>query len=187
MKYKKRPELNASEQAALNFVDVVSDNNTDVNLSLTLFLMDKNAYFKKYEDDLEERGIESPEEITLPVVIIDALLNAERLVYADHSTESDFVLSSIDKLSNGKISQSRCYDHLMSAYKAAGRLNGISGVLYDSNISPMPFECINSQGFKLLAIDEGSDSYAFILLPTEDVETAMKYADLAGLQLMFTD
>jgi hypothetical protein len=174
-----------SNRALLSFADLASKNNLEVNLIITTFLDDKNVYFRKFENDLYQRGIESPEEVTKEIVLIEALLSSGVLVYVDYKAEADLVLSAINELSSGEISKNQCFDTLISAYKDSGEYNAIGNFLYDSKIAPMPFDCIKTQGFSLLNIDEGSDSYSFILLSNEIVDEAIKYAEVANINLGF--
>lgn len=176
-------ERNAS---LLKFADLVSENDSTVRSNLEMFLRGKAEYFNKFEDDLYQRGIEAPEQIGMEIVLIDALESVGKLVYSDIATEADFVMTEIDVLSNGKISKGECFKKLIVAYKNAGRFNAIGNFVANSNIAPMPFDCISSQGYRLLAIDEGSDSYAFILLKNSLVDIALKYADTAEIKLYFS-
>lgn len=176
-----------SKKALLNFASLVSGNNSDVNTAISLFLNGKQKYFRKYESDFYECGVEKPEQITKEMALIYALKSSGRLVYVDHATEADYVLTEIDKLSNGELSKHQCFGDLVNAYKESGKYNAIGNFLSNSKIAPMPFDCISSQGFRLLAINDGSDSYALILLTSDLAGEAIRNAEESGVNLYFAD
>ena len=179
--------LSEAEVSLLKFAERVSESDSSVLSVLEMFLIDKNRYFKKFEDDLYQRGIEDPADISKEIVLIDALEYSGKLAYVDHATEADWVMEEIDRLSNGNISKNSCFKTLVEAYKRAGKYNAIGNFVADATIAPMPFDCISSQGYKLLAIDEGSDSYAFILLKNTIVAETIKYANDANIKLFFSN
>ncbi|MGP5019380.1 DUF6630 family protein [Vreelandella alkaliphila] len=144
---------------------------------LSLFVNDRRGYFQKYEDDLHERGIESGEDVSIEIALIDGLIEVEKIAYVDHAYEADQSLILLDRLSNSKLSQNECFSQLQDAYKKKGEYNAIGNFMHDEKIGPMPYACIEANGFYLASIDESSDSYPLILVKKDgrvDIEAKAK-------------
>lgn len=179
---KKLPSI--SDQALIDLARGFSGNDDVVMNEVSLFVSNRTKYFKKYEDDLFERGIEEPVQITPPIALIDALSKAKYLVYQDGSSEPGWALDQLDKLSGNAISKARRYDQLKDYYSDSKY--GIGTFLDGDGEWPSIFECIKSVGFHLLAINEDSDSYALALVPNKDLPVVLETAHKAGISLYFT-
>ncbi len=173
-----------SDQALIDLARGFSGGDESVLNEVSLFVSNREKYFKKYEGDLFQRGIEEPALITSPIALIDALSKAKHLVYRDGSSEPDWVLGELDELSNNAISKSSCYSQLKEYYN--NTKYGIGTFLASNGEWPSLFECIKSVGFNLIAINEGSDSYALVLVQNKDLPVAIETAKKAGVSLYFS-
>ena len=180
----KQPE-NSSDQALLHMAKGFSDNDQSVIDEVELFLKNKNNYFNSYENDLVQRGIEDPSEITKPIVLIDALVKSNKLVYQDGSSNPSDTILLLDKLSGNEISKNECYKQLESYYSNAEF--GIGTYLGQKGDWPSIFECAQTAGFKLLAIDEDSDALALVLVKLNDISVVLNTAKQANINLWFTN
>ncbi|MDX1751507.1 MAG: hypothetical protein R3271_14465, partial [Methylophaga sp.] len=98
-----KPSLSGGE-SLIEFAGEISGQNADVLKQIQLFVNDQKEYFLKYEDDLYQRGVESIDELTREIVLIDALMEKNKIVYVDHKYEGDLALDELDQLSNGELS-----------------------------------------------------------------------------------
>ena len=162
-----------------------SENNQLVIDEVQSFLIDKEHYFKVHEGQLVERGIYDPSEITRPVVLIDALMKVNKLVYQDGSSEPNDTLLLLNKLSDNKLSNNECFQQLISYF--SNTKYGIGTYLGQKGDWPSIFECIKKSGFVLLAIDEDSDALPLVLVKTKDLPTVINIAKEAKINLWFTD
>ena len=179
---KKSPR--AADQALIDLAKGFSGSDEAVVNEVSLFLSNQSKYFKQHEDDLFERGIEEPSQVTPPIALIDALSKAKHLVYQDGSSEPEWVLKQLNELSGNALSQASCYNQLKDYY--SNTKYGIGTFLGNDGEWPSLFECIKSVGFNLLAINEDSDSYAIVLVQSKDLAVALETAQKAGISLYFT-
>ncbi len=169
----------------LLLTDLLTEGNQKANAAVKMFFDDRSGYFKKHEDELYERGIESPVDIPEVIVLVDTLIKHEKLVYQDHKTRPDLTLGLLNKLSAVNFENSECYKDLMAHFK--NTKYGI-GAFLDLNLNgPSIFECFKSQGYHLLSIDEDSDSYALILVKDNDFEKLKKLSYAAGVKLHYVN
>ncbi|GAA5526218.1 hypothetical protein Maes01_02817 [Microbulbifer aestuariivivens] len=180
---KKYPSI--ADQALIDLAKGFSGNDEKVISEVTLFVANPKRYFKKYEEDLYQRGIEQPTEVTSPIALIDALSKAKYLVYQDVASEPKWVLSQLDELSNGAISKVDCYKQMDEYY--SNTKYGIGTFLDTEGEWPSLFECIKEAGYNLIGINEDSDSYALVLLQKKDLPVAIETASKAGIGLYFAE
>lgn len=171
------------DQALLDLARGFSGNDDVVMNEVSLFVTNRAKYFKRYEDDLFDRGIEEPAQITPPIALIDALSKTKHLVYEDGSSEPAWALDQLDTLSGNAISKASCYGQLKNYY--SNSKYGIGTFLDGSGEWPSLFECIESVGLHLLAINEDSDSYALVLVQSGDLPIVTETAKKAGIRLYF--
>jgi hypothetical protein len=163
----------------------LSNKNRGVVEEVRLYLTSPKAYFEKHEKNLYQRGIESAEEVTGPVVLIDALLAQEKIVYQDHKAEPSDVLLMLNRLSEGKFEMGAGYNDLAELYKRSEF--GISKYLELSQAAPSIFGFSRSVGLELLSIDEDSDSYALVLIESNELDRFMDVAQEAGIKINFSE
>lgn len=149
-----------------------------------LFTTDRKQYYKKYEEELYQRWIESEKDISIEIVLIDGMIEVNKLAYVDSAYEADQSLILLDRISNSKLSQSDCFSDLQAAYKES-KYNAIGTFMHDDKIGPMPYDCIEKNGFYLVSIDEGSDSYPLILVAKDDRSELEAMAKSLGINMQF--
>jgi len=161
----------------------ISNGDAVVEGRLKLYINNPQAYFRKYEEMLWERGIENATELEPVIALVDSLKESKSVVYTDHATPADQVLLMFDKHVGGKLEKQDCFKNLQEAYVASEKHNAIGNFLYNNKFGPMPVDCVRQAGFSLLAIDEGSDSYVFILVSLDKLEELKGTADRANIGL----
>lgn len=175
----------AANESLLQMAKGFSDNNQSVIDEVQSFLSNKDHYFKVHEGQLVERGIYDPSEITRPVVLIDALVKINKLVYQDGSAEPNDTLSLLNELSDNTLSNNECFQNLVSYY--SNTKYGIGNYLGQKGDWPSIFECIQKSGFVLLAINEDSDALPLVLIKLKDLQTVINLAKEANINLWFTN
>lgn len=179
-----KPSLSGGE-SLIEFAGEISGQNAGVLRQIQLFINDQKEYFLKYEDDLYQRGVESIDELTREIVLIDALMAKNKIVYVDHNYEGDLALDELDQLSNGELSAVSCFHELKEKYKAHGGHNTIGNFMHSDKLAPMPYECIESAGYFLAQINEDSDSYPLILVQQDKRNQLTEFAKNAEINLQF--
>ncbi len=167
----------------LELVDILSQGNQQARSEVQLFFDKNDDYFNQYEDDLLNRGIESSEDIPPVIVLVDALIRHDKVVYQDHAAEPGWALASLNKLSNAVLDKSEGYWELMEHYKSTKY--GLGTFLDKEGYGPSIFQCVKSQGYRLLSIDEGSDSYALILVEEKDLPELIRLSQKAGVKISY--
>jgi len=163
----------------------LSNKNEGVVANVNLYLDSAPDYFKKHEDNLSQRGIESAEQVSPAVVLIDALLSHDKVVYQDHKAEPSEVLEMLNTLSEGQLKHAKGYAEVFEHYK--NTKFGIGAFLDTTSSAPSIFDCIQSTGLKLLSIDEDSDSYALILIDSSELERFISVANEAEIRINFKE
>jgi len=172
--------------AFIEFGKLISDNDPDVSATLDLYVNDSEMYFQKYKNDLNQRFIETSEQVFPEIVLIDALISKNKIVYTDSATEGDDVLTLLDNLVEGNLSKHKCFNELSEVYKSKGSYNTIGNFMHDKEVAPMPFKCIKEAGYSILGIDEGSDSYALLLVLQENMLRVKERANEAGIKIQYS-
>lgn len=173
------------EENYLLITDLLTEGNQHASADVKMFFDNRNGYFKKHEDELFERGIESSANIPEVVVLIDTLIKYEKLVYQDYKTRPDLTLNLLNKISAVNFANSECYKELMEHFK--NTKYGIGSFLDLNENGPSIFECFKSHSYHLLSIDEDSDSYALILVRHNDFEKLKKLSSSAGVKLHYVN
>ena len=152
---------------------------------LKLFESNRKKYFAKHEEELWDRGIEVPEEITNEIALIDALIKSKSIAYVDYASPADGVLSQLNDISLKALEQSACFERLQAAYRELGDKNAIGNFLYNDELGPRPVNCLAQAGYALGNIDEGSDSFSFFIAKIDEKEKITRLADFSSVKLMF--
>ncbi len=119
------------------------------------------------------------------MVLIDALLSHDKVIYQDHKAEPSEVLKMLNTLSEGKLEHATGYAELFEHYK--NTRFSIGAFLDITSSPPSIFDCIQSTGLKLLSIDENSDSYALILIDSSELERFISVANEAEIRINFKE
>ncbi len=167
----------------LRLSETISAGDQEVSGEISLYFNNKVKYFKKFERDLFERGIESPEEIPDVIVLVDSLMRHDKIAYQDHSSEPGYALGLINKLSGNELEKYSCYETLLKHFRKTKY--GIGSYLDLDIEGPSIFECVKSQGYRLLSINEDSDSYPLFLVKESNFIPIKQLASDAGVQLHF--
>ncbi|MAM87818.1 MAG: hypothetical protein CME36_10985 [unclassified Hahellaceae] len=178
-------DTNQESQPLLTLTQELSGGSEQALGELQLFLSNRQEYFNRFEDELYQRGIESSEEVSPEVALVDALVRTKMLVYQDHSSDPADTLVWLNELSEGSLGQSVCYKELEKHYSETEY--GLSAFLEAPGYGPSLFDCISGIGYKLLAINEDSDAYALILVAEEKVPNVTKLARDADIPLYFAN
>jgi hypothetical protein len=163
----------------------LSNANPNVIRQLELFINEKNDYVAQYEHDLLQRGIEDSSELFPELVLIDSLILEEKIAYVDHATEGHHVLTMLDHLANGALSKDREFDIVRDIYQSKGRYNTIGNFIDHNDFSPRPQSLTQKSGFHLISIDDGSDSYALILVQSNDLSKFKSLVSKAGIKAQY--
>lgn len=173
-------EVNASDY--LDLGAMLSNGNPKVMEDLTLFQTDRKKYFKLHEEELLQRGIESPDEISPAITLIDSLKSIKKVVYADYKEDAGDVLKRLESLANGKLKQSGSYANLVAHMQEKTTANAISNYLENSDAQYL-FSCVTEAKYKLVMIDEESDAYPLLLVPLEQFEQVKLLTAKAGVKV----
>lgn len=136
---------------------------TDVALARDI----PEAYFAAYEDDLLDRGIESPDEVHPWLALIDALATANALAYLDWKASADDLVSAIGSL-----------PHLAGRGIDLDPLRG-SGDRLEAVLGHAD-RLLADQGLRLLHLDEDSDAYPIVVVPERDAAEIVVLAAQLG-------
>ncbi len=149
----------------------LSNDNEEIKSEVSLYFNDRHSYYEKYKDKLQNRGIKSQDEMRDNIVLIDALLSKNKLIYAWGGIDPRDVLEGLDRLSNGKLAQQDGYSKLIDFY--GDELYGIDDLLGTESTM---FEVVNAANFCLVLLDDYSDVYALILVEKSELD---KFSELA--------
>lgn len=166
----------------IQLASILSNGNQQVLESVALFSNNKNAYFKTHEDELLQRGIESPDELPSTIALVDSLNVANKIVYADYKEHAGDVLEQLNSLANGKLALSNAYATLASHIAEKGKHATIANYL-DASDAAYLFQCVTEAGYKLVMIDEDSDAYPLALVQLGQFEVVKKLATTAGVKI----
>jgi len=165
----------------LDLATIISSSNQKVIDRVSYFNNSQELYFEHYNSELVEQGIDDVDEVTAEVVLVDALLHENLLVYVDWKQEPDDVLEQLVSLSKGRISNCESYANLLNFYRNTEY--GVGHFLDTQGDWPSIFNCIGSVGLKLLAIDEDSDGYALILVEHNSLDRTLDAFEKANVRL----
>ncbi|MFA0791499.1 hypothetical protein ACCI51_13155 [Microbulbifer echini] len=166
-----------------SLVSLISNSSEKVSTDINLYLNSPESFLKKYELELRERDIESVDEMSDSVVVVEILLKNKFLIYVDGAHEPNDALLQLNILSKEKLQTADSYNEIMDSYRSSKY--GIATFLQDGEW-PSLFKCANEAGFKLLAIDEDSDSLPLILVPLEKSQEILKAFREARLKTYFS-
>jgi len=94
------PTLSNARAGYLDFASLITKNDKQVHKDLLFYFNEKSDYFKKYEFDLAQRGIDSVAELPDVIALVDTLIRYNKVAYLDWKTELNYSLDRIDTLSD---------------------------------------------------------------------------------------
>lgn len=146
---------------------IVSDDDS-VRAAARQFTADPEGYFTEHEDDLFQRGIEEPDDVTGPVVIIDALGTVDEVAYLDWKSPVDEVVGLLARISRVRDSGVDLEVLIDPGYAHEAPVETVVGWV---NVLLAP------AGVTVAILDEDSDAYPLIAVPTEQVDALIATAD----------
>ena len=174
---------NPKKEVYLAFAKIVSNNNLEIYDELSLYFDTPDKYFSQFYFDLAQRGIKNLSDLPDIIVLIDALARQKKLVYQDRKTELYDSLEMLDLIVDGELIKNNSFSNLVERAKIS--LIGLS--ILEEKQGDVIFESINDSGYKLLNIDENTDSYALLLIPEKELEEIIKLSNSAEIKIRFVD
>lgn len=129
-----------------------------------LAVTDPGAYLARHEDDLYERGIEEPDEVTAVVALIDALLAVEEVAYLDWKAEVEETRAQLARLPRVRAAGVALDSLVGRPQEAAAAANRL----------------LEPAGVAIVGLDEDSDAYALVAVPTHRVTTLVSAGAAVG-------
>lgn len=181
----KKQEFNMNGEAYQQLALLLSANDKEVIEDVNLYLSDAQSYFLNNKNRLHERGIRDSSAVTVAVVLVDSLLKKGKIIYQDRTSEPNDTLASLNILSGGKLKESACYQPLTRFYDLTEY--GIGTFLDEKGDWPSIFECVDSVGLRLIAINEDSDAYALLLVKKAEIAKVVELSKKATINLYYTN
>ncbi|CEP36454.1 MULTISPECIES: DUF6630 family protein [unclassified Halomonas] len=124
----------------------------EVNLALS----DPESYFEKYSDDLMERGIEDPSEVTPWIALVDGLTRSASLVELDWKFDAADLVWNLEQL---QICKANAIDF--------SKINESDE--YSEDLFKLVAIVLDSYSMNLIILDIDSDSYPLMVIPRDSV------------------
>lgn len=163
-----------TESSWTDLVRLITDE-PSAHAAVNRYSADPDAYFADHEDDLAQRGIEDPDDVTGPVVIIDALDKVDEVAYLDWKSPVDEVVGLLDRIERIKdagvdleVLVDPGYSQEADVETVVGWVNALLG---DSEVT-------------VAILDEDSDAYPLIAVPTPTVESIVETAKRLGAEVL---
>jgi hypothetical protein len=183
--------LGCTKEVDPSFVDTphyllakhLSNNDENVISDVELFLRSKSKYQKKYRENLEYHGYEEPfvDGFDFTFVLVETLKLNDKAVVVDWRADPMQTLELINTMSNQALSKCNQFEMLKQRYQHS-EFN-VSHFLETDTSEPSIFGCSKNIGSKLIAIDNGTDSWVLILIKSKDAENVSDYAKQSDVNL----
>lgn len=138
------------------------------------FTADPDAYFADHEDDLIQRGIEDSEDVTGAVVVIDALGKVDEVAYMGWKSPVDEVVGLLERIPRVKDTGINLEVLVEPGYPQEADVETVVGwinaLLADSDVT-------------VAILDEDSDAYPLIAVPTDRAASIAETADSLGAEV----
>jgi len=177
------------ESAIAELGSLLAGGDAEVRAELELFDRDIGAYAERYGDELwRNRGIEADSlggsAEGRSVAVVEALERVGAMVYVDWKTEAVLVLEQLNQRSGSRLERVDGYRELAQRYEAD--VIGIATVIDEDALERQALvTLIRQAGFELEALDEGSDAYPLVLIPSDDLDEVRMRADAADVGFYF--
>lgn len=167
----------AAEQLAL----LLSRQQVAVQQDIRWYLDDAEAYKTKYRAHFLAQDIE-PDTLDLLAVLKDTLLRHQALVYVDWKAHAPDVFVMLDRIAGAQLAGlPQCQAFRADAARHAF---GIHYYLAGEDKRQLLFQCCRAAGLRLLALDDGSDAYALVLVNPQHSAAIAQYAANVGITLV---
>jgi len=115
--------------------------------------------------------------------LAECLQDTAHLVHVDWKAPSDDTLMQLNSLSGDQLSAGASYARLLAQYQET------NCAIAQHLDEPLPtaelLDVTRTAGFELESLDLGSDSYALILIPTAQLDTAYRLAEACDVAFYF--
>ncbi|MEK4425962.1 DUF6630 family protein [Solibacillus sp. FSL K6-1523] len=151
-----------------------SDVDEKVLSEVSLAIEKPEAYFEKFKERLDERGIDSPIEHLAWISLVDALLDQNLAFEIDWKESGIYICDVVDELLDRKkmacISWGDFEDGKFDELSTSQYLNAVSKRLKENGVS-------------LASLDIESDCYVLITVPSSDIDEIKKLAKAVGYRI----
>ncbi|MEY9972005.1 hypothetical protein ABH966_002379 [Lysinibacillus sp. RC46] len=141
---------------------------------VSLAIEKPETYFEKFQDRLDERGIDSPIDQLAWISLVDALLDHDLAFELDWKESGLYICDVVDELLDRKkmacISWGDFEDGEFDELPTSQCLNEIS-------------EKLKEEGISLAYLDIDSDCYVLITVPSSDIDEIKKLVQEAGYRI----
>ncbi|MDM5248705.1 MULTISPECIES: DUF6630 family protein [unclassified Lysinibacillus] len=161
--------------AMLLLVQKLSCDAEDQILSEVSLAIEKpETYFEKFEDRLDERGIESPIDELAWISLVDALLDEDLAFEIDWKVTGVYICDVVDELLDRKKMACISWEEFED-----GEFDGLPTPQYLNEVSKKLME----QGISLACLDIECDCYVLVTVPSSDIDEIKKLAQEAGYKI----
>ena len=161
----------------------MSNNDENVINDVELFLHSKSEYKRKYQENLEYHGYEEPfvDDFGFTFVLVEALKLNNKAVVVDWKEQPMITLELLNNISNKTLSKCNQFEALKQRYQQSDF--NISHFLETDTSEPSVLACSKNTGLKLIAIDNGTDSWVLVLINSESTSDVSDYAKKSDVNL----
>jgi hypothetical protein len=161
----------------------VSNSDEKVISDVELFLSSKLKYQKKYQENLEYHGYEEPfaDGFDFTFVLVETLKLNNKAVVVDWKGDPKATLELINVMSHQTLSKCDQFEMLKQRYQSSNF--NISHFLETDTSEPSILGCSKNIGAKLIAIDNGTDSWVLILINSNNALSVSDYANQSDVNL----
>ncbi|MGO2111440.1 MAG: DUF6630 family protein [Pseudoclavibacter sp.] len=164
-------------------VRIASDDAEAVMSEVGQFLDDPGEYFAAHEGDLADRGIESPDDVTGVIVLIDALGRTGELAYLDWKNETEDTIAMLNRLPRVAASpiDLAIFADELSDDGDGGKAADVERVVANAN------GVLASSRLAIAVLDEDSDAYPLVAIATGNISVLERAAEAVGFRAVISD
>lgn len=133
------------------------------------FANDPNGTYAAHRAEMEENGFEGPYATIYLDIVIDHMSERERLVRLDWKASRDEISWAVEVLSK---------ERFKGLLDDRGENDAITGLLAEAS------NRLAKQGYALMFVDDGSDSYPTILVPKKTEKNLTDAAEKCGVRVV---
>jgi hypothetical protein len=172
-----------TEHPQFIFAKLISNEASSVLNDVELYLSSKNDYKVKYKDNLEYHGYEEPfdDEFDFTFVIVESLKANGLAIEVDWREDPQFVLNSLNNISNNLLSSCDKYEELESDFVKTDF--NITHYLKLKEPESLLLTCTKSLGLEVIGIDKGTDSYVLALVNDKKLPKIHQYSQQSKVKL----
>lgn len=167
-------------------VKLLSRNHPQALKDIDLYIKLKSVYANKYEDRLAYFGyeleyIDDVSEIDDITVLVEILDRNHRAALADHREVPDSVLTKLNRIADGRLSECPNYQELLLEYQQS-EYNQTYYIARAPKASSL-YQCFYQKKLQIIAIDDGSDSPIYAMINIEDLRATIKFAEKSKVDI----